>query len=90
MKSASHAYSRWQKLSPHVEHWWHDSEVVRVFPDGNAVDTFHNRLTHNQLGRKRLHNTLFPTSLHEAGIKKAITNNERDFEVIGNFEIIRF
>lgn len=73
-----------------AEHWWQASEVVRIFPDGNAVENFLTWLTRHQLGRKRLLDTLFASSLQEAGVKKIITNNERDFKVFGYFEILTF
>lgn len=73
-----------------AEHWWQASEVVRIFPDGNAVENFLIWLTRRQLGRKRLLDTLFAASLQETGVKRVITNNERDFRIFGCFEIVRF
>ena len=49
-----------------------------------------NWLTRHQLGRKRLLDTLFASSLQQAGVKKIITNNERDFKIFGCFEIVSF
>ena len=71
-------------------HWWQASEVIRIFPDGNTVEHFLNWLTRHQLGRKRLLDTLYASSLQQAGIKKIITNNERDFKIFGCFEIVSF
>ena len=73
-----------------AEHWWQASEVIRIYPDGNTVEHFLNWLTRYQLGRKRLLDTLFASSLQQAGVKKIITNNERDFKIFGCFEIVSF
>ncbi len=73
-----------------AEHWWQAAEVVRVFPDGPAVTDFLAWLTRHQLGRKRLLDTLLAATLHRAGVKKLITNNEGDFKVLGVLEIVTF
>lgn len=73
-----------------AEHWWQAAEVVRVFPDGQAVSDFLVWLTRYQLGRKRLLDTLLAATFHRAGVKRIITNNERDFKVLGVFEIVGF
>ena len=73
-----------------AEHWWQAEEVARVFPDGLAVSDFLTWLTRYQLGRKRLLDTLLASSFHHAGIKRIITNNERDFRILGVFEIVSF
>lgn len=73
-----------------AEHWWQAAEVVRVFPDGQAVADFLTWLTRHQLGRKRLLDTMLAATFQQAGIRKLITNNERDFRVLGVFEIVTF
>lgn len=73
-----------------AEHWWHAQEVVRVFPDGTAVTTFLTWLKQHSLGRKRLLDTLLAASLQRSGVRHLITNNERDFRILGGFEIVRF
>jgi len=73
-----------------AEHWWQAEEVVRVFPDGQAVTDFFGWLTRHQLGRKRLFDTLLAAAMHHAGVKWIVTNNERDFKVLGVFEIVTF
>lgn len=73
-----------------AEHWWHAQEVVRVFPDGPAVKNFLTWLAEHRLGPKRILDTLFAASLQRAGIRRLITNNARDFRVLGGFEIVPF
>ncbi len=73
-----------------AEHWWQAEEVVRVFPDGQAVSDFLGWLTRHQLGRKRLLDTLLAASFHSAGVKRIVTNNERDYKAFGAFEIVGF
>jgi predicted nucleic acid-binding protein len=73
-----------------AEHWWQAAEVVRVFPDGQAVADFLVWLARHQLGRKRLLDTLLAATFQSAGVKRIITNNERDFRVLGVFEIVNF
>ena len=73
-----------------AEHWWQAAEVVRVFPDGQAVADFFVWLTRHQLGRKRLLDTILAATFQSAGVKRIITNNERDFRVLGVFEIVSF
>jgi len=73
-----------------AEHWWQAAEVVRVFPDGESVGNFLHWLAHYQLGRKRLLDTLLAATYHRAGVKRLVTNNERDFKILGRFEIIGF
>lgn len=73
-----------------AEHWWQAAEVVRVFPDGQTVTDFLTWLTRYQLGRKRLLDTMLAATFHRAGVKRIISNNERDFRVLGVFEIVSF
>ncbi len=73
-----------------AEHWWQATEVVRVFPDGQTVTDFLAWLTCYQLGRKRLLDTMLAATFHRAGVKRIVTNNERDFRVLGAFEIVSF
>jgi len=73
-----------------AEHWWQAAEVVRVFPDGQAVTDFLGWLSCHQLGRKRLLDTLLAATLHQAGVRRLITNNERDFRGFACFEIVTF
>ncbi len=73
-----------------AEHWWQAAEVVRVFPDGQTVTAFIVWLTRHQLGRKRLLDTMLAATFQNAGVKRILTNNERDFSVLGVFEIVNF
>jgi predicted nucleic acid-binding protein len=73
-----------------AEHWWQAAEVVRVFPDGQAVTDFLVWLTRHQLGRKRLLDTMLAATFLDAGVKRIVTNNGRDFQLVGAFEIVAF
>jgi predicted nucleic acid-binding protein len=73
-----------------AKHWWQAEEVVRVFPDGQAVTDFLAWLTRHQLGRKRLLDTLLAATLQRAGVQRLITNNGRDFQAFGCFAIVEF
>ena len=73
-----------------AEHWWQAAEVVRVFPNGQAVTDFLVWLTRHQLGRKGLLDTMLAATFQSAGVKRIVTNNGRDFKVLGTFEIVDF
>ena len=73
-----------------AEQWWQAPEVVRVFPDGNSVPDFLAWLRQLQLGRKRLLDTLLAASFRNAKVTKIITNNAKDYQVLGEFEVIEF
>ena len=73
-----------------ANHWWQAAEVVRVCPDGQAVTDFLGWVARYQLGRKRLLDALLAATFHRAGVKRLVTNNERDFKVFGCFEIMTF
>ena len=53
----------------------------------HGIDTY---FTLHQLGRKRLLDTMLAASFRSAGVKRIVTNNERDFMVLGGFEIVNF
>ena len=57
----------------------------------HGIDTdFLGRLSGYQLGRKRLLDVLLAATFHQAGVKRLIANNERDFKGFGCFEIVTF
>lgn len=71
-------------------HWWEAAEVVRVFPEGAATTGFLAWLREHGLGRKRLLDTLLAATFHATGIRRIITNNERDYSVFRAFEILGY
>ena len=73
-----------------AEHWWQAAEVRHVFPGDQAVPDFFGCLRRHQLGRKRLLDTLLAATFRNAGVEGMITNNARDFQVLGYFEIVGF
>lgn len=74
----------------HAEQWWESKEVIHVFPSNHATVDFFQWLRHHQLGRKRLLDTMLAATFKAASVPKIITNNARDYEVLGCFEIIAF
>jgi predicted nucleic acid-binding protein len=73
-----------------AQHWWQAEEVVRLFPEGQAVTDFLGWLSRYQLGRKRLLDTMLAATFKQAGVKRLVTNNGRDSKIFGWFEIITF
>lgn len=73
-----------------AEHWWQAAEVMRVFPDGQTVADFVAWLSRHQFGRKRLLDTMLAATFRSAGVKRIVTNNERDFKVLGVFDFVTF
>ncbi len=73
-----------------AEQWWQAAEVVRVFPDRNSVSDFFAWLRQYQLGRKRLLDTMLAASFLNAKVTRIITNNAKDYEVLGAFEVVGF
>ena len=73
-----------------AEHWWQAAEVRRVFPDGQSVTDFLGWLSVHQLGRKRLLDTMLAAIYQQAGVRRLLTNNERDYQVFGCFEMVTF
>jgi predicted nucleic acid-binding protein len=73
-----------------AEFWWEAKEVERVFPAGRSVTDFFGWLRQYGLGRKRLLDTLLAATFLQHGIEKIVTNNEKDYQVFGEFEIIGY
>ena len=73
-----------------AEHWWQAAEVRRIYPDGECVMDFLGWLSLHQLGCKRLLDTLLAATLHRAGVRRILSNNESDFRVLGRFEVVSF
>ncbi|MES2657833.1 MAG: PIN domain-containing protein [Verrucomicrobiota bacterium] len=73
-----------------AEYWWQAAEVRRVFPDGESVMDFLGWLSRYQLGRKRLLDTLLAATYQRAGIRRLLSNNEKDYKVFGCFEVVTF
>jgi predicted nucleic acid-binding protein len=73
-----------------AEHWWLAREVVRIYPDGESVPTWIGWLRAHRLGRTRLVDTLLAASCSAYGISTVISNNHKDYNVFGKFEIIGY
>lgn len=68
-----------------AEKWWNAAEVDQVFPDHPATSSLFDWLRRYSLGRKRVLDTLFATTLQKAGITSILTLNPADFAVFGVF-----
>lgn len=73
-----------------AEYWWQAREVVRIYPEGDAVSTWIEWLRAHRLGRKRLLDAMLAASACSQGISTIVTNNEKDFKVFGSFEILTY
>jgi predicted nucleic acid-binding protein len=73
-----------------AEHCWQAREVVRIYPEGDAVSTWIERLREHRLGRKRLLDTMLSASAYTQGISSIIPNNETDFKILGRFKILTY
>jgi predicted nucleic acid-binding protein len=73
-----------------AEHWWQAREVVRIYPEGDAVTTWIEWLRDHRLGRKRLLDTMLAASAYTQGISSIVTNNETDFKIFGRFKILTY
>ena len=73
-----------------AEHWWQAQEVVRIYPEGDAVTTWIEWLRDHRLGRKRLLDTMLAASACTQGISSIVTNNETDFKIFGRFKILTY
>jgi predicted nucleic acid-binding protein len=74
----------------HAEHWWQSAEVVHVFPDARSVSYFVDWLRRHRIGRKRLLDTLLAATFRSAEVSTIITNNARDFALLGGFRIVEY
>jgi predicted nucleic acid-binding protein len=70
-----------------AEFWWDAKEVRQVFPGPESVRLGLRWIHEHRLGRKRLLDTQLAASLHQAGIHRIITQNRKDFEIFGVFQI---
>lgn len=73
-----------------AEYWWQAREVIRIYPEGDAVSTWIEWLRDYRLGRKRLLDTMLAAAAHTQGISTIITNNEKDFQIFGRFKILSY
>jgi len=73
-----------------AETWWQAREVLRIYPDGEAVPTWFQWLRKYKLGRKRLLDTMLAAACSARGINTIISNNEDDFKVFAKFKIVGY
>jgi predicted nucleic acid-binding protein len=73
-----------------AEYWWQAREVVRIYPEGDAVSTWIEWLREHRVGRKRLLDTMLAASAYTQGISSIVTNNETDFKIFERFKILTY
>jgi predicted nucleic acid-binding protein len=61
-----------------------------ITTDATAVKLSMDWMEKLQLGRKRITDTQYAATLHQAGIRRLLTNNTEDFQAFGAFEIVPF
>jgi predicted nucleic acid-binding protein len=67
--------------------WWEAREVVRVFPDAEAMKLFFEWMAAHALGRKRILDTMLAATFTAQGVSSILTLNERDFRIFGGFAL---
>ena len=65
--------------------WWHSPEVDQLSPGGPSIITFLGWMRQHFLGRKRILDTMLAATFNEEQITSILTNNARDFAVLGGF-----
>jgi predicted nucleic acid-binding protein len=66
--------------------WWNGTEIVHVFPTPESTILFLSWLEQHKLGRKRLLDTLYASTLFAGGVTSLLTLNGTDFSVFAVFE----
>lgn len=70
-----------------AEFWWGAKEVRQIQPGPESVHLCFRWLREHRLGRKRLLDTQLAATLYQAGVDRIITQNRKDFEIYGVFQI---
>lgn len=70
-----------------AQFWWNAREVRHVYPRDGSSQQFITWLSQHALGRKRLLDTQLAATLWDAGVRRLITSNPRDFGLFG-FQIL--
>jgi predicted nucleic acid-binding protein len=70
-----------------ADFWWGAKEIIQVVPGPESFRLCFRWIREHRLGRKRLLDTQLAASLHQAGVHRIITQNRKDFEIFGVFEI---
>ena len=79
-----------QEALARAEYWWQAREVVRIYPEGDAVSTWIEWLLDHRLGRKRLLDTMLAASAYAQRISTIVSNNEKDFKIFRSFKILTY
>jgi len=72
-----------------IEKFLFSKEVEMVFPNARSVQFQLKWMKEMRLGRKRILDTQLGATYHIAGIQEIITDNVRDFESLGVFQVIK-
>ena len=70
--------------------WWEGKEVWPLIPGAESVRLCLCWLREHRLGRKRLLDTQLAAAFWEAGVRRILTQNRKDFEVFGVFQVEEF
>ena len=70
-----------------ADFWWGAKEIIQVVPGPESFRLCFRWIREHRLARKRLLDTQLAASLHQAGVHRIITQNRKDFEIFGVFEI---
>ena len=79
-----------QEALARAEYWWQAREVVRIYPEGDAVSTWIEWLLDHRLGRKRLLDTMLAASAYAQRISTIVSNNEKDSKFFRSFKILTY
>ncbi|MBU6402103.1 MAG: PIN domain-containing protein [Verrucomicrobia bacterium] len=69
-----------------AETWWNADEVVQALPSVDSTLLFLDWLKKYRLGRKRLLDTMFASTLFANGVTSLLTLDRSGFEVFGAFD----
>jgi predicted nucleic acid-binding protein len=68
--------------------WWNAEEVRQVSPGTGAVALFNHWMFRYRLGRKRMLDTLLAATYADAGVRRIISTNVRDYQTFEELEVI--
>jgi len=70
------------------ECWWTAAETDQVFPTEAVVARFHGWMRHNQIGRKRVLDTLLVATYRAAGVTSLFPLNAEDLAIFDEFTCV--
>ncbi|MCP4674009.1 MAG: PIN domain-containing protein [Deltaproteobacteria bacterium] len=70
-----------------VSLWWNAVETKQVFPNAETIALFGSWMSGENLGRKRILDTMLAATYVSNGITSLITSNSRDYSVFKGLEV---